>query len=71
MTAIENEAPASPLAAGAAALRRFWRPFLLIQTGAALLALAYRVSVPFRQACTVAAAWKTAGGLQHTARARR
>jgi len=63
MTAIENEAPASPLAAGAAALRRFWRPFLLIQTGAALLALAYRVSVPFRQACTVAAAWKTAGGL--------
>ncbi len=63
MTAIENEAAVSPLAAGAAALRRFWRPFLLIQTGAALLAIAYRVSVPFREACALAAAWKTAGGL--------
>ncbi len=63
MTAIENEAAASPLAAGAAALRRFWRPFLLIQAGAALLAIAYRVSVPFREACALAAAWKTAGGL--------
>jgi len=63
MTAIDNEATVSPLAAGAAALRRFWRPFLLIQTGAALLALAYRVSVPFRAACALAAAWKTAGGL--------
>ena len=63
MTAIENEAAVSPLAAGAAALRRFWRPFLLIQAGAALLAIAYRVSVPFRQACAVAAAWKTSGGL--------
>ena len=63
MTAIENEAAVSPLAAGAAALRRFWRPFLLIQTGAALLAIAYRVSVPFREACAAAAAWKRAGGL--------
>jgi len=63
MTALDNEAPASPLAAGAAALRRFWRPFLLIQAGAALLAIAYRVSVPFREACALAAAWKTAGGL--------
>jgi hypothetical protein len=63
MTAHDNQAAASPLAAGAAALRRFWRPFLLIQSGAALLALAYRASVPFREACAVAAAWKTAGGL--------
>jgi hypothetical protein len=64
MTAIENEAAViSPLAAGAAALRRFWRPFLLIQSGAALLAIAYRVSLPFREACALAAAWKTAGGL--------
>lgn len=63
MTAINNEATVSPLAAGAAALRRFWRPFLLIQTGAALLAIAYRASVPFREACALAAAWKTAGGL--------
>jgi hypothetical protein len=63
MTAIDNEATVSPLAAGAAALRRFWRPFLLIQAGAALLAFTYRVSVPFREACALAAAWKTAGGL--------
>jgi hypothetical protein len=63
MTAIENQVAVSPLAAGTAALRRFWRPFLLIQTSAALLAIAYRVSVPFREACALAAAWKTAGGL--------
>jgi hypothetical protein len=63
MTAIDQQATASPLAAGAAALRRFWRPFLLIQTSAALLAIAYRVSIPFREACALAAAWKTAGGL--------
>src|SRR5579863_6749686 len=63
MTEIENDVAVSPLAAGAAALRRFWRPFLLIQTGAALLAIAYRASVPFRDACALAAAWKTAGGL--------
>jgi len=63
MTAADNHVTVSPLAAGAAALRRFWRPFLLIQTSAALLAIAYRVSVPFREACALAAAWKTAGGL--------
>jgi hypothetical protein len=63
MTAIDNQATVSPLAAGAAALRRFWRPFLLIQASAALLAIAYRVSVPFRETCALAAAWKTAGGL--------
>ena len=63
MTAIDTQAAASPLAAGAAALRRFWRPFLLIQGSAALLAIAYRLSIPFREACAVAAAWKSAGGL--------
>jgi hypothetical protein len=63
MTAVDNQTAVSPLAAGAAALRRFWRPFLLIQTSAALLAIAYRVSVPFREACALAAAWKSAGGL--------
>jgi len=63
MTAINDQGTVSPLAAGAAALRRFWRPFLLIQTSAALLAIAYRVSIPFREACAQAAAWKTAGGL--------
>src|SRR3954454_21981392 len=63
MTAVDNQTAVSPLAAGAAALRRFWRPFLLIQTSAALLAIAYRVSVPFREACALAAAWKSTGGL--------
>jgi hypothetical protein len=64
MTAVDNEAALpSPLAAGAAALRRFWRPFLLIQASAALVAIAYHASAPFREACALAAAWKAAGGL--------
>jgi len=60
-------APLSPLAAGAAALRRFWRPFLLIQAGAVVLALAFRVSPGFRQAAEAAAAWKASGGLSFAA----
>jgi hypothetical protein len=65
MTAVEPEAAAlpSPLEAGAAALRRFWRPFVLIQGTAALVALAYWASPTFRQACALAAAWKADGGL--------
>jgi hypothetical protein len=67
MTAVENEAAAaatpSPLEAGAAALRRFWRPFVLIQATAALVALAYWVSPTFRGACARAADWKASGGL--------
>ncbi|HTQ10561.1 MAG TPA: hypothetical protein VMI31_10855 [Fimbriimonadaceae bacterium] len=59
--------PTSPLAAGAAALRRFWRPFLLIQAAAAGLALAYRASPAFRAACATAAGWKVAGGLPFAA----
>lgn len=53
----------SALAAGRAALRRFWRPFLLIQGAALALALAYRFSDAFRVACAVAAGWKQAGGV--------
>ena len=56
-------APISPLAAGLAALRRFWRPFLLIQLGAVALALAFRFSPAFRAACETAAGWKSSGGL--------
>jgi hypothetical protein len=68
MTAFDNQAtPVAPLAAGAAALRRFWRPFILIQAAAALLAIAYRMSEPFRAACAVAAAWKRSGGLPFAA----
>ena len=53
----------SALAAGKAALRRFWRPFLLIQGAALMLAIAYRSSEAFRAACAVAAGWKQAGGV--------
>lgn len=53
----------SALAAGRAALRRFWRPFLLIQGAALALALGYRFSDAFRAACAVAASWKQAGGV--------
>ena len=66
MTAVENEAAAttpSALEAGAAALRRFWRPFVLIQASAALVAVAYGASASFRAAAAHAAAWKAAGGL--------
>ncbi len=55
--------PPSPLEAGAAALRRFWRPFVLIQASAAAVALTYWASPTFRAACAAAAAWKAAGGL--------
>ena len=66
MTAVETHAPAvtpSPLEAGAAALRRFWRPFVLIQASAAAVALTYWASPAFRGACALAAAWKASGGL--------
>jgi hypothetical protein len=68
MTAVDNQAaPVSPLAAGAAALRRFWRPFILIQAAAALLAVGYWMSAGFRAACAVAAGWKSSGGLSFAA----
>jgi hypothetical protein len=52
----------SPLAAGEAALRRFWRPFVLIQAAAVALAVAYHESTAVRAACAIAARWKTSGG---------
>ena len=64
MAAITNASVAvSPLAAGAAALRRFWRPFLLIQSATVALALAYRFSSAVRAACEVVGGWKTSGGI--------
>jgi hypothetical protein len=57
----------SLLAAGRAALRRFWRPFLLIQGAAVLLVIAYRASASVRAACDAAAAAKTHGGLPFAA----
>jgi len=57
----------SLFAAGRAALLRFWRPFVLIQSAAVALGLAYRFSDVVRSACVVLAHWKTAGGLPFAA----
>jgi len=57
----------SPFEAGRAALRRFWRPFLLIQGAAVLLVVAYRASEGVRAACDAAAAAKARGGLAFAA----
>jgi hypothetical protein len=57
------------LAAGVAALRRFYRPFLLIQLAAVLLIVAYHMDARVRDACAVLAAWKVAGGLPFAAAA--
>jgi len=54
---------AGVLDAGRAALRRFWRPFLLIQLVAVALVVAYHADARVRDACAALAAWKTAGGL--------
>lgn len=59
----DESVPVSPLAAGSAALRRFWRPFLLIQGAAVALVLAYHFSPGVRAACQVVGVWKTSGGL--------
>jgi hypothetical protein len=58
--------PPSPVAAGITALRRFWRPFLLIQATALGLGLAYRLSDTVRAACVTLAQWRTTGGLPFT-----
>ena len=57
----------SPFSAGLAALRRFWRPFLLIQSAAVALGLAYRLSDTVRAACVGLARWKVAGGVPFAA----
>jgi hypothetical protein len=62
-----NPEAVSPLAAGAAALRRFWRPFLLIQSLAVALVLAYHFSPGVRVACERVGDWKTSGGLPFAA----
>ncbi|HSZ84113.1 MAG TPA: hypothetical protein VLA14_17635 [Polyangia bacterium] len=53
----------SVLAAGKAAIRRFLRPFLLIQLVAVALVVAYHADARVRAVCAALAAWKTAGGL--------
>jgi hypothetical protein len=62
LKAANDKVEVSPLAAGVAALRRFWRPFVLIQSAALLLVPAYHLSPSVRAACAVVAAWKTAAG---------
>lgn len=57
----------SPIAAGLAALRRFWRSFVLIQAAAVLLVVAYHLSAAVRAACDAAAAAKSRGGLPFAA----
>jgi hypothetical protein len=54
---------AGVLDAGKAAVRRFWRPFILIQLVAVALVVAYHVDARVRDVCAALAAWKTAGGL--------
>jgi len=54
---------AGVLAAGKAAIRRFYRPFILIQLVGVALVVAYHVSARVREVCAALAAWKTAGGL--------
>lgn len=64
---VASDRTGSPFAAGLAALRRFWRPFLLIQAAAVLLVVAYRASGTVRAACDAAAAAKAQGGLPFAA----
>jgi hypothetical protein len=56
-----------PLGAGLAALRRFYRPFLLIQFVAVLLVVAFYNVAAVRVACATLAAIKIAGGLPFAA----
>ena len=55
--------PVSPLTAGRDAIRRFHRPFILIQLAAVALVVAYHLDARVRDVCAALAAWKTAGGL--------
>jgi hypothetical protein len=57
----------SPFAAGLAAVRKFWRPFVLIQGVALTMGLAYRSSESVRAACVALAAFRTRGGLAFSA----
>jgi hypothetical protein len=58
---------ADVLDAGRAAIRRFWRPFVLIQLMAVALVVAYHLDARVRDVCATLAAWKTAGGLPFAA----
>ena len=57
----------SLLAPGVAAVRRYWKPFLLLQGSALLLVLAYYNSASVRDACVQLSNFKQHGGLLFTA----
>jgi hypothetical protein len=57
----------SPFRAGWLAVRRFWRPFVLMQVAALLLVVAYRVSAEVRALCAVLVSFKREGGLAFSA----
>jgi hypothetical protein len=61
---VENE---SPFRAGLLAVRRFWRPFLLMQVAAVLLVVAYRTSAQVRDVCAALVGLEREGGLAFSA----
>lgn len=58
---------ANTLASGLAALRRYYRPLLLIQAAAVALVVAYYASAGVREICATLAGIKAAGGLAFAA----
>jgi len=71
MTSAEMTTPATPipptlravLAPGLLALRRYWKPFVLIQSVALALVGAYFLFPAVREWCQVLSAWQKSGGL--------
>jgi hypothetical protein len=61
---VENE---SPFRAGLLAVRRFARPFVLMQVVAVLVVVAYRASAQVRDVCAALAGLKQEGGLAFSA----
>ena len=59
----------SPFRAGLLAMRRFSRPFVLMQVAAVLLVVAYRASAHVRDACAALVGLKQEGGLAFSAMA--
>jgi hypothetical protein len=66
-TVIPAPRPEPPLQAARQALRRYLRPFLLIQAAAVLLVIAYRTSAPVRALCAALVELRQAGGLPFAA----
>ena len=57
----------SPFRAGLVAVRRFWRPFVLMQVAAVLLVVAYRASAQVRDVCAALVGLRQEGGLAFSA----